>query len=211
MANIYYTPTGTPATGSPEASAPIRAEFAAISAAFSMLPSPLAGRAGAFVVVNSTGTALITTTTPLSSPGPIGNVVPSTGAFTNITAANIFGGAAITTPALIGYFGALTIIGEVTFSGNVSGPSFNGQIGNVTPSTGNFTTLSAVGEVLAGSLAVHGISLGAPPQQVTIETDIPIPSATRPVGSIYIRKDGGIGTTLYISRGAGVWRAVAGV
>jgi hypothetical protein len=121
-----------------------------------MLPAPLAGRGGAFVIVNSTGTALATSlpSVVFGSPGPIGAK---------------------------------------------------------TPSTGNFTTLTAIGEVLAGSLAVLGISLGEFPQQVTIETGLPIPSAARPVGSIYIRKDGGIGTTLYISRGAGTWRAVAGV
>lgn len=37
------------------------------------------------------------------------------------------------------------------------------------------------------------------------------PTATQPLGSLYSRDDGGVGSTLYLSRGAGVWNAVAGV
>ncbi len=38
-----------------------------------------------------------------------------------------------------------------------------------------------------------------------------VPVATLPVGSLYSRTGGGVGSTLYVSRGAGVWNAVAGV
>jgi hypothetical protein len=37
------------------------------------------------------------------------------------------------------------------------------------------------------------------------------PAATKPVGSLYSRVGGAVGATLYVSRGAGVWAAVAGV
>jgi hypothetical protein len=37
------------------------------------------------------------------------------------------------------------------------------------------------------------------------------PGATKPVGSLYSRVGGAVGATLYVSRGAGVWAAVAGV
>jgi hypothetical protein len=37
------------------------------------------------------------------------------------------------------------------------------------------------------------------------------PASTQPVGSMFSRTDGAIGTTLYVSRGAGTWNAVAGV
>ena len=37
------------------------------------------------------------------------------------------------------------------------------------------------------------------------------PAATAPVGSLYSRVGGAVGATLYVSRGAGVWAAVAGV
>jgi len=37
------------------------------------------------------------------------------------------------------------------------------------------------------------------------------PASTQPIGSMYSRTDGAVGTTLYVSRGAGTWNAVAGV
>jgi hypothetical protein len=37
------------------------------------------------------------------------------------------------------------------------------------------------------------------------------PAATQPVGSIYSRVGGAVGSTLYVSRGGGTWAAVAGV
>jgi hypothetical protein len=37
------------------------------------------------------------------------------------------------------------------------------------------------------------------------------PAATAPVGSLYSRTGGAVGATLYVSRGAGTWAAVAGV
>ncbi len=37
------------------------------------------------------------------------------------------------------------------------------------------------------------------------------PGTTQPLGSTYSRTDGGVGTTLYVSRGAGTWNPVAGV
>lgn len=38
-----------------------------------------------------------------------------------------------------------------------------------------------------------------------------VPGATAPVGSLYSRTGGAIGSTLYVSRGGGTWLAVAGV
>jgi hypothetical protein len=38
-----------------------------------------------------------------------------------------------------------------------------------------------------------------------------VPSSTQPVGSLYSRVGGAVGATLYVSRGAGTWAAVAGV
>jgi len=37
------------------------------------------------------------------------------------------------------------------------------------------------------------------------------PSSTQPVGSLYSRVGGAVGSTLYVSRGGGTWAAVAGV
>lgn len=38
-----------------------------------------------------------------------------------------------------------------------------------------------------------------------------LPAATQPRGSLFSRTDGAVGSTLYVSRGAGTWNAVAGV
>lgn len=36
-------------------------------------------------------------------------------------------------------------------------------------------------------------------------------SGTQPKGSIWLRTDGGVGSTLYVSQGGGTWNAIAGV
>ena len=38
-----------------------------------------------------------------------------------------------------------------------------------------------------------------------------VPAATQPKGSLYTRTGGAVGSTLYVSQGAGTWNAVAGV
>jgi hypothetical protein len=86
MANPFYTPSGTPSYHANGTSQAVRSEFALVAAGFAKLPPTLAGNGGAFVVVNTGGTAL--TTLPaanlLSSPGQIGNTTPNTGKFTNL-------------------------------------------------------------------------------------------------------------------------------
>lgn len=45
----------------------------------------------------------------------------------------------------------------------------------------------------------------------TITTGAGVPGTTEPKGSMYLRTGGGVGTTLYVSQGAGTWNAVAAV
>jgi len=45
----------------------------------------------------------------------------------------------------------------------------------------------------------------------TWTTGTAAPTATAPIGSLYSRVGGAVGATLYVSRGAGTWAAVAGV
>ena len=45
----------------------------------------------------------------------------------------------------------------------------------------------------------------------TWTTGAAAPAATAPIGSLYSRTGGAVGATLYVSRGAGTWAAVAGV
>lgn len=59
MSNEFYNPSGSPSTGSAGASATMRAEFAAVQAAFDKLPV-MNGHANEIVVPNAGGTALTT-------------------------------------------------------------------------------------------------------------------------------------------------------
>lgn len=68
MSNVFYVPTGNPGTATPGASAPIRAEFQLIAAAFDLFPA-LAGGPGRAVIVNDSGTALTLTDGQLSIDG----------------------------------------------------------------------------------------------------------------------------------------------
>jgi len=52
-----------------------------------------------------------------------------------------------------------------------------------------------------------GIGAGGP----TWTSGTIAPVAVQPVGSLYSRVGGAIGSTLYVSRGGGTWHAVAGV
>lgn len=75
MANEYFQPGSVPAPNSPGSSAVMRSEFGSVGAAFDKLPI-MAGHAGEIVVVNGTGTALVT------SGANIGDYVTKDGVFT---------------------------------------------------------------------------------------------------------------------------------
>jgi hypothetical protein len=55
---------------------------------------------------------------------------------------------------------------------------------------------------VAGAVNVNG---------VTIRSGTGAASGTQPKGSIWMRTDGAVGSTMYVSQGAGTWNAVAGV
>lgn len=57
--NEYFLPGSVPATNAPGSSATIRAEFASVAAAFDKLPV-MAGNSNEFVLINPTGTGLVT-------------------------------------------------------------------------------------------------------------------------------------------------------
>ena len=86
MTNSFYNVTGTPANRATGASAAIRAEFAAIDAAFSKFLT-LAGNAGALLQVDATGMLVIAATS--INALAIGSVTPSSGAFTSLTATTL--------------------------------------------------------------------------------------------------------------------------
>lgn len=130
MSNSFYNHTTYPTPNAPGSSAAMRAEMQAIAAGFDKLPA-LSGNANKLVVINSAGTAMVTTSAPQSlaitnstiNSTPIGGVTPSTGSFTTLLAS-----------------GTVVLGSSVT----IAGGTINGtQIGNSTPAAGAFTTLSA--------------------------------------------------------------------
>jgi hypothetical protein len=74
---------------------------------------------------------------------------------------------------------------------------------------------SAIAAIVLGSASVTTFSAGpfalggmGGPQLIA---GTGAPSATKPKGTIFIRTDGGVGSTIYVSQGGGTWNAVGGV
>jgi hypothetical protein len=67
---------------------------------------------------------------------------------------------------------------------------------------------SLAGATFTGAVSAPEFVLTATP---TWTGGAAVPSAVQPRGSMYSRTGGGVGTTLYVSQGAGVWNSVAGV
>jgi hypothetical protein len=57
--------------------------------------------------------------------------------------------------------GALTVTGIGTFTGALTAASYNGPVGNTTPSTGAFTTLTSTGGALNGTIGATTPSTGS--------------------------------------------------
>lgn len=66
-------------------------------------------------------------------------------------------------------------------------------------------TLDASGDLTASGVLTIGTGAA------TVNSGTGAPTATRPVGSLYMRTDGTAGARLYVSAGGGTWAAVAGV
>jgi hypothetical protein len=84
--------------------------------------------------------------------------------------------------------------------------------GSTGPGTGT-TKYATAAQLLAAAVApIAGTSIrtnGTAGPTWTAGTGAP--TITQPLGSLYSRTDGGVGTTLYVSRGGGTWNAVSGV
>jgi hypothetical protein len=75
------------------------------------------------------------------------------------------------------------------------------------PKAGGTFTGAVYGSTAGFNVFQQGSIAGGP----TWTSGYGAPASTQPLGSIYSRRDGAVGTTLYVSRGAGVWNGVAGV
>jgi hypothetical protein len=58
---------------------------------------------------------------------------------------------------------------------------------------------------------VDSLSFGASGPRIVALSGVPPVILTLPRGTLYLRTDGGVGSTLYVSQGGGTWNAVAGV
>lgn len=80
--------------------------------------------------------------------------------------------------------------------------------GGVTVTAGGLI-VGAGGANVTGGLTADVIAVGSATVTWTDGNGAPVAAATR--GSLYSRRDGGVGTTLYVSQGGGTWNPVAGV
>jgi hypothetical protein len=76
-------------------------------------------------------------------------------------------------------------------------------IGHTTPNEGYYTNL-----YVSNWLSTYYMQIGGPGGP-TWNPGVGAPTSNCPNGSLYSRTDGGVGSTLYLSRGSGVWSVVA--
>ena len=142
MSNDYYTVTGSPATGSSGSSAVIRAEFAAIQAAFDLLPD-LTGNGGKLVRENAGGTALETVS--LTS----GAIVYGSSTGTLSQGNNFAWNASNNTLAIDGN---VTANGNISTSGRLSATG-NAALNNISGTNLNVTAASVFNVVNANNIS----------------------------------------------------------
>lgn len=112
-----------------------------------------------------------------------------------------------------------TMIGTV--AGTIGGgPSYAAAYGvdfrAVTFSTAAFASpgfsVDGTGLTTTNGLLTNGmIILGSGGPRITTGSGAPPVILTLAKGSLYIRVDGGVGSTIYVSQGGGTWNAIAGV
>ena len=169
MTNSFYNPSGTPGTGAAGASAPVRAEFAAIAAGFALLPT-LSGNGGLAVIVNALGTALGTTTGQLALAGNFA----TTGAFSTTLAQTA--SVTLTLPAVSGTLA--TLAGTETLSNKtLVSPALG------TPSSGVLTNCTGTASGLTAGAVTTNANLTGPITSVGNTTSVAVQTGT---GSTFV-------------------------
>ena len=163
MSNDFYNVSGAPVTGSPGASAVMRAEFASLESAFDKLPV-LSGHGSAVVIVNSGATGLSTTATvPIAQGGT--NAATAADARTALgtnDAANLTTGTVPTARLGSGTANSTTFLrGDSTWvaSTSVTSVDVSGGATGLTTSGGPVTGTGTI--TLAGTLAIANGGTGA--------------------------------------------------
>jgi hypothetical protein len=164
VTNPYYNPTGAPSNHAPGSSAAIRAEFAALAAAFDKLPT-FAGNAGKPVGINASSDGFVALSA--FDNVAIGLVTPAAGRFTSLEAtasATIAGtinaGGSVTAG---GFVGPLTgnVSGNLTgnVTGNVVGNLTGNVTGNVTGNAGTANFATTAGSATSATTAATATSV----------------------------------------------------
>ncbi len=149
----FYTPSGTPSTGSPGDSAPMRAEFSSIQAAFAKLPTLAANQ---FWQVNSGGTAVQSVTASALAEILKPDLLEIADSATNTTSiAASFTHTTDATPA-VGIGTAISFITETT-AGNHTGAVVSSEATDVGSGSEDFKLLFKL--MTSGSAAATKLTL----------------------------------------------------
>jgi hypothetical protein len=196
------------------------AGFTSLLAPYAPLASPtFTGTPVAPTAAVGTNTTQLATTAYVravfAAPPAIGGTTPAPGAFTSLSATGQINGALLTGGGTVGSVG--TTGGDAGHCGFLAfydaSATRLGYIGYAP--TGGIIDLecengTAGYRVLSGSFTVpgaNGIIVGTP----TIRSGTGAATGTQPKGSLWLRTDGAVGSTLYVTQGGGTWAAVAGV
>ena len=158
MTNAFYNNTGVPSTRSQGSSAAIRAEFALISAGFNKFPS-FSGNAKRLLAINASEDAFEVVTSIDNTP--IGATVPSSAAFTSVTATTFTVGTLSATNLSVA---DLTTTGN-TILGNATTDTLNvGSGGIIKDASGNVglsvTPTGAYKLQIAGGVSGYNYFIG---------------------------------------------------
>ncbi len=170
-----------------------------------------AAAAGSFTTLAASSTVSGTGfTNRFAAPGPVGNTTASTGKFTTL---EMVAGITFDTPAA----SATDLTQHLNLAAGTFGINYSGGIVNyLVGAGGGYHTFLVNGTAvayIAGGGSVQAVtSFGFAGGGPTWTTGSGVPSSTQPVGSIYSRvTTWSAGATLYVSKGAGAWTAVASV
>ena len=87
----------------------------------------------------------------------------------------------------------------------------NVWVASVSNSAGSDANMAQVASFTTTGLAVPQLALGLSGTPPTIRAGAGAATGTQPKGSVWVRTDGAVGSTFYVSQGAGTWNPVAGV
>ena len=88
--------------------------------------------------------------------------------------------------------------------------TFNGTL-TVSSGAASLQAVTATSGIFIGAVQVNGGLVLTGGGGATVRSGAGAASGIQPKGSLWLRSDGGIGSTVYVSQGGGTWNAVAGV